>query len=752
MENTLLPENIEIYKNSIAKSSGLTLYQHTQNLLNVMSDVVTLRENTFDKWVKHTFGNKLSCNVTNVYNDLKKCIVYHDYGKSNPRWQTSTDNIKLVGFRHEIDSLVPILKQSYESWNEFEEHMVELSNIILPIVSHHNNLSEQNMDKFNSEYNNERIFKLLKEIDVKNTSDIFVDLDKYLINSTDNLFSYDNGEVWDFWYKNSLNRHFLKLIDRRASAIENGNTVIDMNCVKNNFYQLPPHMQLRNLQTICKESNDNLLLLRAPTGSGKTKACLLWANNQFKNGVERIIITMPTQFTSNALADAIKLDLENNNDIYVQHSTKKFDYTKDEYYYSKTFEPVVNVSTIDQVLTSLTLLNEERHTKLFNVINSCIVIDESDFYDSFIQANIIELLKLCKHFNVPVMMMSATLPNSFVSLINRELGVNIQMIDDNSDSDRTRVSIENIITNEFDYFGKIDNVIHKKTAIVYCNTIERAKTVYKYIKKNSSRDDVVLYHSEFTKTDKRLIEGKIISLLGETAHINNEAHGIIILTQIGELSINISSDYILTDICPIDRLVQRFGRGSRFDKSICFVDVVIPMKNDVLYPAPYGHFDKELFRWIPNEIFVKTCDAIKVGEYNVKNYIDIINNIYDKFELDSSSRNNAYLLKTLFKKNSIICSDSFVNDDENTVSWKSRNIQQQGQIYIGDINVEFENINDFEYDLFMNTISISVFNLKKLQKEIIETEITILNSNKKILVNTIPLNLYDNELGVKYKK
>src|SRR5690606_13745643 len=64
------------------------------------------------------------------------------------------------------------------------------------------------------------------------------------------------------------------------------------------------HWEKRNVQKIAEQySKDEMLLMRAPTGAGKTDASLLWASLQIANKkAERLIIAMPTRFTSNALS------------------------------------------------------------------------------------------------------------------------------------------------------------------------------------------------------------------------------------------------------------------------------------------------------------------------------------------------------------------------------------------------------------------------------------------------------------------
>src|SRR5207253_2266752 len=133
-------------------------------------------------------------------------------------------------------------------------------------------------------------------------------------------------------------------------------------------------------------------------------------------------------------------------------------------------------------------------------------------------------------------------------------------------------------------------------------TVARAQAYFQWFQ---SRDfeDVVLYHSRFTEPHKVEKEDELRRMLGSEAWKNGKQHGIAILTQIGEISVNISADFMISDLCPLDRLAQRAGRLSRFDnrngrveRAIGELFVVEPYYIDkktnelAFYPAPYGSY------------------------------------------------------------------------------------------------------------------------------------------------------------------
>src|SRR5690606_12494653 len=103
------------------------------------------------------------------------------------------------------------------------------------------------------------------------------------------------------------------------------------------------------------------------------------------------------------------------------------------------------VCTIDHLLMALTLTREDHHLITFNLANSCLVIDEADFYDEFTHANIMVMLEFLKYWKVPVLLMSASLPESVLPLY-RKFGLPVLDIkEDNLDQEdyiRTKFKVE----------------------------------------------------------------------------------------------------------------------------------------------------------------------------------------------------------------------------------------------------------------------------------------------------------------------
>ena len=79
----------------------------------------------------------------------------------------------------------------------------------------------------------------------------------------------------------------------------------------------------------------------------------------------------------------------------------------------------------------------------------------------------------------------------------------------------------------------------------------------------SANGIVTLHHSRFAPGDRRLLDGEVESRLGR----ERPAGGLVVVgTQTLEQSLDIDADLLITDLCPVDVLLQRIGRLHRHDR------------------------------------------------------------------------------------------------------------------------------------------------------------------------------------------
>jgi CRISPR-associated endonuclease/helicase Cas3 len=737
----------------------ISIEEHTKNVVSEAECILLSRPYIVEKYKKIT-GKDLTKRVL--------CAAkYHDLGKQHPVWQNAckADNeifretndafqmyhLRKANFRHEIASLL------YKGLDK-------LSNPVkVAIGAHHGKLAEKESHRWEDDrQGGKKIWKNF--VGLKNKL-------VYDINDTENKFQCSILLRYEY----SGPRSLLQLADHRASAKEEGQTLPSILPFKYEFPQ--EYKEKRGVQIIIDELKDlDFAILRAPTGAGKTDASLLWAKHQlYKERADRLIIAMPTRFTANALSISVAKNLSK---VGLYHSSAWFqrinaNISFDEKKISKEQELArllitpITVTTIDHLCIALTGTREDHHSIFFNMANSCIVIDEADFYDDFTQHNILILLRALKLLKVPVLLMSATIPKTVQAFYSKASSQFVNVYEDKTDTDRIRCKIIRYgdSSEPNDIKELLQKCITGTPTVIYANTVSRAQDYYRWFQNQSkefSENNVVLYHSRFTEPDKVKIEKKLTSLLGKDAWETGTQRGVAILTQIGELSVNISADYMITDICPFDRLVQRIGRLSRFNKTVGELYVINPLRKNKngkfeFYPAPYGNFVKK--EWEIKYTLKTTDELLSDGYYSSSNFSDLIERIYDRpYEVSPQVKNNVKELQNLSISNWLILPADILDiDDDHTQEWKCRDIAPQITIYANLDLFEFEQYftNRSELRQFQIRHGIKCYAyefLQALEKGYIEKATFIIGEEKKQTLWVVRNKFYSSKIGLSFNE
>lgn len=697
----------------IAKTSGLPLREHNQNLLRQAAELLSQRPFVIKKY-KNITGE-------DIQTELETSAKCHDIGKTDDDWQIPVQkdfavwqtlseserrnfrptNLMKVKIRHEMASLEIAHKSNYPLSKTAKA----------AIAAHHGKLSRRHEERWNYRPIFQEFWK-----EFNNHSAEFPLYDKQ---------SFDKTILGRYAYDGV--RALLQLIDHRASAKEGGDKLPDFRTFD---YKFPHKDEFGNnkkneVQKKIEELWDHpFAILRAPTGAGKTDAALLWAKHQVDaKRADRLVIAMPTRFTANALSISVTEDnFKNLGDAGLYHSSALYQRLKDKDFKSKkeeyevkrfidkeqdlarTLETPLTVTTIDHLCICLTATRETHHATFFGLANSCVVIDEADFYDDFTQLNMVVLLRALRLLKVPVLLMSATVPDSAMELY-RQSGFEIDKIyADESDYERTRCTITRYkdAENPADIEELLQRALNGEPMIIYANTVAQAQAYYKWFKAKIQesdgeteldKNDVVIYHSRFIEPHKVEKENRLRELLGRKAWENKTQRGVAILTQIGEISVNISANLMISDLCPLDRLAQRVGRLARFTKNGGELFVVNPVKTDKngetkFYPAPYGDYSKKE-GWQMSDVLRKSDELLTDGDYSAKKFVDKVNQLYPNLRKASSDAIfNKKQLENLVVANWLILpaetvEEETAEDSDQTKNWRSRDIPFQYTIFTG---------------------------------------------------------------------
>jgi CRISPR-associated endonuclease/helicase Cas3 len=74
---------------------------------------------------------------------------------------------------------------------------------------------------------------------------------------------------------------------------------------------------------------------------------------------------------------------------------------------------------------------------------------------------------------------------------------------------------------------------------------------------------MLLFHSRFAFTDRMAIEQKTLTWFGKDAPVAARRGKVLIATQVVEQSLDLDFDWMISDLAPVDLLIQRAGRLQR---------------------------------------------------------------------------------------------------------------------------------------------------------------------------------------------
>lgn len=382
----------------------------------------------------------------------------------------------------------------------------------------------------------------------------------------------------------------------------------------------------RNVQSILSQTIENtakpgIVILEAPMGLGKTEASLVAAEQlAAKTGRNGLFFGLPTQATSNGIFTRIEKWLENivselddPLSIHLAHGKAALNEHFAELPRSTNMNiddwddgsVVVNewfsgrkttalddfvVGTVDQFLM---VALKQKHLALRHLgfSKKVVVIDEVHAYDAYMSQYLLEAIKWMGAYGVPVVILSATLPSKQRENILRHYmaGMGIKWRDIEN-ANQLKTDAYPLITysdgSEIHQVKTFEEQSHKDIHVirlqeeklietvtdalkdggivgVIVNTVKRAQELARHFSDKFGADKVDLLHSSFIATERIRKEKELLQQIGKG--VTRPFRKIIIGTQVIEQSLDIDFDVMISDLAPMDLLIQRIGRLHRHD-------------------------------------------------------------------------------------------------------------------------------------------------------------------------------------------
>jgi CRISPR-associated endonuclease/helicase Cas3 len=362
-----------------------------------------------------------------------------------------------------------------------------------------------------------------------------------------------------------------------------------------------------------------LVLVEAPTGEGKSKAALQAAAALTGNlGLLGAYVAMPTKATSLQMRKELEHLIEKlGQDVYVGliHSDAKAvleaeaasptgvgeddpddsDVAAREWFTrKKNLLTTVGVGTVDQALKAV-FRSGHVFVRLAALTNKVVVIDEIHAYDTYMSTLLDRLLTWLGRLGVPVVMLSATLPaqrrqelvaawqSGLLRCLPRQAPVlpssagyprvtvagtgrpivestTVSGINAGRTLQLTHVPDEEIVD------WALASVANGGSAAIMHNLVRRARATYTALEERiaklpeSSRPELILIHGQLAGGQRNAIEAKLSASFGPQG---TRPKAIVVSTQVLEQGLDLDFDAMLTDLAPVDWLIQRAGRLHR---------------------------------------------------------------------------------------------------------------------------------------------------------------------------------------------
>ena len=259
------------------------------------------------------------------------------------------------------------------------------------------------------------------------------------------------------------------------------------------------------------------------------------------------------------------------------------------------------IGTVDQLLMAAL---KQKHVMLkhFGLSGKVVVVDECHAYDAYMSQYLDMAIKWLGIYKVPVIILSATLPEKCrAELIeaytdsekrrakHTEAYVDKKIADEawkhslayplltytenNAvkqkalafDGENKEVSVRRIIRDEV--AATAGYAVERGGCVgVIVNTVRKAQEIAAELQSAFPKAEVIIMHAQFIMTDRAKREEQILKRVGKHS-IPESRHGLIIVgTQVLEQSLDLDFDLMITELCPMDLLLQRTGRLHRHNR------------------------------------------------------------------------------------------------------------------------------------------------------------------------------------------
>ena len=386
---------------------------------------------------------------------------------------------------------------------------------------------------------------------------------------------------------------------------------------------LPNDVQRGFMDVLNNSDGHGIYILEAPMGCGKTEAALFAAEIlAAKTQTSGVFFGLPTQATANGIFTRLLPWAKAQSEETVQSIRLAHGMAELNEDYRSLFEGnaavdddgaktneeklIVHewfrgrkqallsdfvIGTVDQMLLA-GLSRKHVMLRHLGLAGKVVIIDECHAYDAYMNIYMDRVLGWLGSYGTPVVILSATLPAKRRSeLVRAYVGAkNLLNADDGWETNRAYPLLtwtEGCMAHSLaiPYSGRQTEVLIRRIpdeavisdltealsdggcAGVIVNTVARAQQLADLIEQSVPDVEVLLFHAQFIAPDRAEREQDLLERIGKKSTPEQRNRLVVVGTQVLEQSLDIDFDYMITDLCPMDLLLQRIGRLHRHDRS-----------------------------------------------------------------------------------------------------------------------------------------------------------------------------------------
>jgi CRISPR-associated endonuclease/helicase Cas3 len=371
---------------------------------------------------------------------------------------------------------------------------------------------------------------------------------------------------------------------------------------------------------------NQLFILEDVTGAGKTEAALTLAHRLMANDLANgLYVALPTMATANAMYERLAKAYRNlyTKDAFpslalahgARHLSDGFrrslvmpenrgsrqTYANDEETAEafcsawladsrkKALLAEVGVGTLDQALLAV-LPARHQSLRCLGLARKVLIVDEVHSFDPYMNHLLQCLLEYHAAQGGSAILLSATLPRTmrknYLSAFASGAGLEAPELDQlqayplathfpalgqtetalAARREVERTSSVVLLDSAEQALSVIKEAVQQGKCVCWVrNTVGDAIRIYRQLAKQDwmDTDRLSLFHSRFAMIDRQRIESATLELFGKESSAEVRCGRVLIATQVVEQSLDLDFDLMISDLAPIDLLIQRLGREHR---------------------------------------------------------------------------------------------------------------------------------------------------------------------------------------------